>query len=275
MGTNEKRLVNEIVGSTALQLALSLTGLPFVPQIILGSTPAVIRYVSECTRQVYDDVLSRQLSAKQRQRLYSFSENAYIQFIKRIKNDGWTGVEHPEAGPYLNNLFESQEFAIIKALQESQTKKDIFYGVYWGNVIYEHDEHWEDQHFIISLLSKLSFRQLILVKLIVEGFAERNKDMFITRPEISIELSELQSLGLWGTYGIEITQSLDNSRSLQHIRVTDFGKSFYNKLDLASIISQEDENSVIKDMALRSDLEATSTLYWNKEGSYAEEPPEK
>ena len=176
--------VNKIIGSIGFDALVSsaciLLKLPPFPQLLVSSTfNLASTYLKENIRGLYDDFSESKLSKFQVNRLNIVTKQAIVQFYKRVEKDGWN-LNHPEYGAFIQHLYESQEHLLFRALQDAQSLKDDIYGALWGNLLYTHSDEWDEQYFAINTLSKLSVRQLILIKLIVENFNGLEKHLSIT-----------------------------------------------------------------------------------------------
>ena len=147
----------------------------------------------------------------------------------------------------------------------------MLYGSYWGNLIYEHDENWDDQYFIINLLGRLSIRQIILIKLLVDGFPGINTSLAITNPIIVSEFNDLSPLFWHIEKGIELNNSWD-SRHLGNLVITDFAQNIYRMLGLSECITEEMVKEIVSQMKLQS-TESPHHFYIDPDGNYAERPP--
>lgn len=232
-------------------------------------------YLADQLGKFYDDYSKRQLSQFQLERLNTITHFSIVQFYKLIKQDNWSFVDHPEAEAYTKALYESQDHLIYRALQEAQRTKDELYGCFWGNLIYEHDENWNDLFYIINIFSRLSFRQLLLIKLINEGFAGVDRTLSITNPVVSVEMQELYHLGLWDMLGKYVNPNYNNTQDLFHIKETKFSKSLYDRLSLKEKPYGKEISDLIGEMQLQSGLPSSQLLWLDENGNFAERPQYK
>ena len=264
-------LIKEVGFDAIVAMACSSLGLPPFGQIAVTSSISLAKsYLEDRVKPLYDDFSDRQLSKFQLERLKNITFQAITTFCKRCKVDDWN-IEHPESDAYIKFLFESQDHLIYQSLQDAQRQKDILYVSYWGNLIYEHDENWDDQYFIINLLGRLSIRQIILIRLLVDGFPGINTSLAITNPIIVSEFNDLSPLFWHIEKGIELNNSWE-SRHLGNLVVTDFAKNIYTMLDLSECFTEE----MIKEITLQMKLQSTESphhLYIDPDGNYAERPP--
>ena len=56
-------------------------------------------------------------------------------------------------------------------------------------------------HQMISMAGTLSFRQIVMVRLISEDFRGIDKKLFISNPAACVEMNQLLSYGIWQTSG--------------------------------------------------------------------------
>ena len=95
----------------------------------------------------------------------------------------------------------------------------------------------------LKVLSKLSYRQLILVKLITDNFTEIDKSTSITNVSICVEMSELMLMGFWRINGVLLETDYTSPITIGDVNCTQYAKEFvaYTNLNF----SQEEIQKVV------------------------------
>ena len=118
----------------------------------------------------YDDIASRSLSVKEEDkhdRVFKIAENIYWELAE--KDNVHSMVIYFDES-YIQYAFEVAEHVSLEAMRQSESAKIQVLGQFYGRAFYYCDLDWQDMHQIINLCSDMSFRQLVLIKLICEGF---------------------------------------------------------------------------------------------------------
>lgn len=202
--------------------------------------------VGQTVNSVFRDVKGRQLSVSQSNRVDDMFRFAHKRFIERVSKDNSylvaseINVEH---------ILEYAEGMILKAINENQRRKIEIMGNFLGETMYsgESDMHLLQQ--ISNTLSKLSWRQVVMVKLISERFPGCNLDLIPTNHSAAIEINELQQYGFWQSEGARFGINNSVTYRLKDIVPTEYCRSFV-LLTGMDIISKEDKCEVVKSLSL-------------------------
>ena len=241
-----------------------------VPSTLLAIAARVASsLIVKKTGDLYNDIKQRNLSYRQISVFKYVLGTGYGRFLRLVEENDWN-LEHPESQSFVERFYENGEHLLLEAMSESQQKKLDAYSSLMGRLIYEHSSDWDNQFFDISTLSKLSFRQLVLIKLIVEGFPGIDKSLSITDPCISSELKELAPLFWHIEKGVELSSYLETSY-LGCIVKSTYSSQFYEKLLLNELINDGDVEEIKMQMRLRN-LGSSDQLYIDPNGNYAEPP---
>ena len=122
-------------------------------------------------------------------------------------------------------------------------------GQFYGRAFYYCDLDWQDMHQIINLCSDMSFRQLVLIKLICEGFNGNDPELFITNTSACVETNRLLDYGIWFIEGATFATNNSAKIQLQLLVPTDYAKLLYKVLMLERI-SDEDVKRTIDSLKL-------------------------
>jgi len=98
----------------------------------------------------------------------------------------------------------------------------------------------------------LTFRQIVLIRLIDEGFKGLDSSLFVTEPTMCVEINRLKDYGIWQTEGAAF--GINES---WHIQLNTIIPTFYSekvcKALMLEKLSEEDIKRTIDGMELNSD----------------------
>lgn len=197
----------------------------------------------------YDDIASRSLSMKEvdkHDRVFKIAENIYWELAE--KDNVHSMVIYFDES-YIQYAFEVAEHVSLEAMRQSESAKIQVLGQFYGRAFYYCDLDWQDMHQIINLCSDMSFRQLVLIKLICEGFNGNDPELFITNTSACVETNRLLDYGIWFIEGATFATNNSAKIQLQLLVPTDYAKLLYKVLMLERI-SDEDVKRTIDSLKL-------------------------
>ncbi len=193
--------IGEITVDTAKAVLIS-QGIPVDTNIDLVASPIVKYLVKRGFDKVIKDIVSRQLSEMQKARVNEVRDFAISTFYKLAVENGWE--DHSSEGDaYTQSVAESIEDVFNRAVNESRRAKRILLGALLGSTMYYSNSPQPDMEnffYISTIIDRLTFRQLCLVKMIGNKFQDikgGNHDLCITNKVSISELSDLKSQDLW------------------------------------------------------------------------------
>lgn len=182
---------------TAYNLPMGLT---------LSAAQAVARgTVQGVMQNCYDDVRSRALSKMEIGKhdfVFEVAERTYFELAANDIDNCATQVSIVDEA-YLQYVYETAEHVSIEAIRQSETKKIEVLGRYYGAEFYKHGWmlDFQDMHQMISMIGALTFRQIVLIRLISEEFKGYDGKLFISNPTACVEVNRLKDYGIWQTEG--------------------------------------------------------------------------
>ena len=209
-----------------------------------------------------------QISKYYKERLIHILDIGHDVVKNRAEKEGL--FTNPEFLDKEDAFIDAQLSVIVEAMKDTKRNKDSFYGSLYGSIVFEHNDDWDDQYFSIATLGKLSIRQLVLLKLIIERFSSNDMKVSITNPIISYEMDEMAPLFWYNEKGFEIKKNIQ-FRYLGDIVPTSFAMQLYKRLSLETFITEAQVSSVIDQMHLQ-ETDSNSYLDVASEGNYAEVP---
>lgn len=165
----------------------------------------------------YDDFQKRMLSSREVQKhnmVFDIAERTY--FNLAAKNYDYNASQELVVDDsYLQSISEVAEHASLEAIRQSEDKKIEVLGRYYGGEFYKHGWNIDflEMHQMITMVGTLTFRQIVLIRLISEGFKGYNWNLFISNPSACVEVNRLKDYGIWITEGAAF--GIDESGSIQ------------------------------------------------------------
>lgn len=195
-----KSIVSEITGSVTESLFVTLASAAGFPVAALAAPLAkglVLGLVENC----FNDCSQMTLSVSEKKKLNQVSLVALQTFWEMAEKDGIVAWEMSIDPAYIDYAYEVAEHASMEAIRQSEKKKVDVLGQYYGKQFYEGRSNWQDMHQMISMIGTLTFRQIVMIRLISEGFKGINGKLFIGNPSACVEVNRLKDYGIWQTSG--------------------------------------------------------------------------
>lgn len=212
-----------------------------IPAAVLSSV--VKMGAQTCMNKIYDDVTCRQLSSMQLNRVELVLHYAQAAYYEQIERQNWE-LTHPESEAYVQEHLETCEHTVMNAINETQSKKIPYEGYLWASKFNSTEIGFEDFHMMASILLKMTWRELVLVRLFDEGFFDTVKDHNITNPVACVEIYDLVTWGLVKPAEGWVIENNSAPVPVKDISMTEFGVAFSKALHLEKIT--EEEKEVIK-----------------------------
>jgi len=199
---------NEVKKNITTEVASSLVDTGFAalataagfPALILASPFAkglVIGLIENC----YNDYAQRTLSVRETKKLNRVSEVALQTFREQAEKDGVIAWEMNMHLEYWDYAFEVAEHVTLESIRQSEMKKVDVLGRYYGGQFYNGNGDWQDMHQMITMVGSLTYRQIVLIRLISESFKGLDGKLFVSNPSACVEINRLKDYGIWQTEG--------------------------------------------------------------------------
>jgi len=196
-----------------------------------------------------------------KQRVLSISENNKLEKATRIALQTFKELaDNDQVEPaimkideaYLNYAFEVAEHATLESIRQSELGKVDIIGRYYGGQFYKGNLDWQDMHQMITMVGMLTFRQLVLIRLIVDGFPSLDKDLYVSNPSACVEINRLLDYGIWKTNGAAFGVNDSGAIQLKQLELTDYAKQVNEALMLERL-SRDEIMRTIESLRLSSD----------------------
>lgn len=262
---------SNIIRNALTQLTGNITDTAFTVLVTscnlpAGLTLAIAQAVARGTMQgvmqnCYDDVQSRLLSTRESEKhlaVFDIAERTYFEFAMK---DNALSASFVVDDSYMQKVFETAEHVSIEAIRQSEQTKIEILGRYYGREFYENGPHldFQDMHQMIKMAGELTLRQLVLIRLISNGFEGMNTDLFVTNPSACVEINRLRDYGIWETDGAMFGENASRSIQLSFLSPTDYSKKISKALMLERI-SDNDVLIVVDSLRLSVEGQRQETL---------------
>lgn len=211
---------------------------PLVKGIVLG-------LLENC----YNDCSQKTLSVRETRKLERATTTALQTFRELAEEDGVEAWKVDIDLSYYDYAFEVAEHATMEAIRQSESAKVDILGRYYGRSFYKGDTDWQDMHQMITMVGELTLRQIVMIRLISEGFNGMNGKLFVTNPSACVEINRLKDYGIWRTEGAAFGINESGPLQLCGIIPTIYVNQVNDALMLDKL-SEEDIHRVIDSLCL-------------------------
>ena len=254
-------------GFAALMTAVGFPEAAVLKPLVQGTT---ISLMNSC----YDDMTKRRLSVRENEKVDLLAETSLRTFMEFAERDGVTAITMQIDEGQLKNAYEVSEELMLTSIRQSQDKKVEILGRYYGKTFYEGKIDWQDMHQIIMMAGTLTYRQVVLIRLIFEGFKDISPEMFVTNPSACVEINRMRDYGLWMTDMAMFKNDASATIQLRLLKPTEYTQMVYDALMLEKL-SDEDIKRTIDSLALSDQGEPAEGItkedYENNTGMYYDE----
>lgn len=238
-----KNIAAEAIGSASeIGFAALATAAGFPP--IALAAPLAKGLVLGLLENCYNDCNQRTLSVAEVQKVSQEYKIALQTFLELAEKDGVTAWELNIEQAHIDNAFEVAEHVTLEGIRQSERKKVDVLGRFYGRTLYKQNADWQDMHQIITMVGNLTMRQLVVLRLIVEGFKGFDSNIFISNPSACVEINRLRDYGIWKTTGIAFGIDESNYIPLKFLHPTDFAVHVYETLMLEKIPNETIQETV-------------------------------
>ena len=240
MGTISKNITSQIAEATIDTAFGALAVSAGFPEIAL--LPLVKGLVLGLIENCYNDYAQRTLSIRETKKLNQVSKVALQTFHELAEKDGVEAWKLNIDASYAEHAYEVAEHATMEAIRQSESAKVDILGRYYGQSFYKRETNWQDMHQMISMVGSLTLRQIVMIRLISEGFKGLDSKLFITNPSACVEINRLKDYGIWQTTGAAFGINESVLPSLEDIIET----NYVNQVSEALMLEHLSEEDVLR-----------------------------
>ena len=143
---------------------------------------------------------------------------------------------------YAEQAYEAADRFTMEAIRQSESAKVDILGRYYGQSFYKGNTDWQDMHQMITMVGSLTLRQIVMIRLISEGFKGLDRKLFITNPSACVEINRLKDYGIWQTTGAAFGINESVLPSLEDIIAT----NYVNQVSEALMLEHLSEEDVLR-----------------------------
>lgn len=253
-----KNVVSEVAGSAVDAGFTAIATIAGIPEAVLAKPFAkglILGLVENC----FNDCAQMTLSVSEKKKLNRVSSMALQTFRELAEKDGVVAWEMNIDPTYIDYAYEVAEHATLEAIRQSEKKKIDVLGHYYGRKFYKGDYDWQDMHQVITMAGALTFRQIVMIRLISEGFKGLNGKLFVGNPSACVEINRLKDFGIWQTTGAAFGINESATIQLNSIYSTDYANQVCEELMLDRL-SDDDIKIVIASLRLTNEGTPQSEL---------------
>ena len=276
----KRNIINEVAGNVAENVVVpafsALVTAAGFPAAALAA-PLVKGLVLGLVENCYNDCSQMTLSVREKDKLNLASRTALQTFRELAEKDGVIAWQINIDPSYIESAYEVAEHLTLEAIRQSETKKVEVLGHYYGSQFYKGNTDWHDMHQIITMAGSLTLRQLILIRLINEGFKGISPELFISNPSACVEINRMRDYGLWKTDLVLFENNASASLQIKLLKPTDYTHLVCEALMLETF-SDDDIMRTIDSLALSDQGEPAEGIskedYVANTGMYYDESTE-
>lgn len=220
---------------------LTSLGLPPGTKLAASAVKAVIKGTAQTVAlKAYDDIMERQLSEIEKtkvDRTFDVAEQTFWEYVeKEGDNKGYSFDENSVEYHY---ALEVAEGVLMQSMCEFERKKLDVLGRFYGRSLYFGNEQWYGMYQTLKMTDRLTFRQIVSIRLICDRFHGVDAELSITAPDACVEIMDLVNYGIWMTEGTYFGLNNTSPITLKELEPTEFAHKLYKDLMLEKL-SEED-----------------------------------
>lgn len=257
---------NNLMRNVLTQLTSALSDSAFAAIVAVNNLPAGLTLslaqsvakgtIQSVMQNCYDDVQSMNLSKREVAKHNLVFDVAVRTYLELTANDSGNGAQYDIVleDAYYQELLESAEHISLEAIRQSEEKKIKVLGRYYGGEFYKHGPNIDIQnmHQMITMVGMLTFRQIVLIRLITEGFKGLDMNLFIHNPFVCVEINRLRDYGIWLTEGASFGIDESGEIQLKSIIPSRYSEIVYEALMLERL-SDDDVQRTIDSLDLKKE----------------------
>lgn len=247
MSDLKKNILSQLALGAVEQLAPEAIGTflglpPGMVTLIKASKPILKGAAQTAVMEMYDDISQRQISLIETAKVdYSFkkAEKVFWDFVEKDGGEN-VGYSFDSAEPEYEGARQAAEGFLMQSMKEFEHKKLDVLGSYYGRNLYYGNTQWEEIYQTQKMIDRLTYRQIVLIRLISECFKGEDLEYCITAPDACVEVMELLNYGIWKASGAFLSQDNSQPIKLKSLVPTPYA----NKLNLELMLDSIEEENI-------------------------------
>lgn len=254
----KKNIVTEVTGALIDSGFATLATAAGFPPIALASPFAkglILGLIETC----YNDCAQKTMSVSESKKFERVSKVALQTFGELAEKDKVVAWELNMDPAYFGYAYEVAEHATMEAIRQSERKKVDVLGRFYGSQFYKGNSDWQDMHQVITMVGVLTYRQIVMIRLISEGFEKLDGNLFVSNPYACVEINRLKDYGIWQTEGAAFGINESWAIQLKSIIPTRYSDQVSKALMLDRL-SEDDVKRTIETLRLTTEGEQQRTI---------------
>ncbi len=256
---------NNIMRNVLTELTGSISDLGFASLVATYDLPAGLTLslaqsvakgaLQSVMQNCYDEVQKMNLSKREVAKhniVFNVAERTYFE-LTAANNGNETQLDIALEESYYQGLLETAEHISLEAIRQSEFKKIEVLGRYYGGEFYKRGPYidFSNMHQMITMVGMLTFRQIVLIRLIFEKFRGLEQDLFIHNPFACVEVNRLRDYGIWKTGGAAFGVDESGAIQLKSIIPSEYSGIVYKALML-DLLTDDDVQRTIESLDLKN-----------------------
>ena len=229
----------EDINFTAFETLLGLP--PGTSKLLSAAKPLFKGAAQTAVLKMYDDICDRQISTIEIAKVeYTFqkAEQVFWDFVDKEGVDN-AGYSFDADSPDFEGARQYAEGALMSSMGEFERKKLDVIGSFFGRNLYYGNNQWESIYQKQKMIERLTYRQIILIRLISEQFPGQDQKHSITAPDACVEVMDLLNYGIWKAPGAFLSQDNSQPIKLKSLDPTPYAKQLSMEFMLDDIAEDE------------------------------------
>lgn len=267
--------MNDLIRNTLSQLTLgavekvapeaigTLMGLPLgtTTGVVAVSTMLLKGAAQTAVLKTYDDIRQRQISSLETSKVeYSFqkAENVFWEFVEKEGAEN-AGYSFEAYSTEYEGARQAAEGFLMQSMREFERKKLDVLGSFYGRNLYYGKTDWETIYQTQKMIDRLTYRQIVLIRLISEHFKDEDPEHCITAPDACVEVMDLLNYGIWKAQGAFLSQDNSQPIKLKSLLPTPYAVKLNEELMLDTL-EDEDVKHILKTLKIGPSENVNETL---------------
>lgn len=241
-----RNILNSLVQGTSDALVAEKMGVsaglpPGTMATVVAAKSLIKGTAQTLALSVYDDIFDREISQIEVSKVnqtFDEAERVFWQFVEK-EGENEAGYKFNGDSPEYQNALSVAEGIMFQSMREHERKKLNVLGAFYGKSLYEGKEQWEYLYHTLKMTDRLTYRQLVIIRLICDKFPGKDPEESITEPDACVETMDLLNFGIWGAPGAFLNPNNSNPIQLKILQPTDYARTLCKDMMLERLPEEE------------------------------------